>query len=71
MVSLDHVHYTRNLAFSKSFKTVLLEGMHKIKHQTKLHAQSALCPKMLCNILIRMLNSNIHKLLSEKTALAN
>ena len=62
-------HYLRNLSLSKSCKTVA--GRHAAKQNTRKITWSVLCPKMLCNILRRMLNSSVHRLFSEKTVLAN
>ena len=54
---------------SASHAKQLLEGMQQNKTPEKI-TESVLRPKM-CNILTRILNSSVHTLFSEKTALAN
>ena len=67
-VSLDHI--IPETWPSASHTKQLQEGMQQNKTQDKI-TLSVLCPKLLCNLLTRMLNSGIHRSFSEKTAFAN
>ena len=65
VVSLDHIFFTRNLAFNKSCKTVA--GRHA--QNKTLDKITCIVPKMLCSIVIRMLNSSKNKLFQRKLLL--